>query len=177
MCIRDSNYDGADWESDISSSDAEEQVINKLPSLPKLSLVPNEAEVSGAQETPSSDSVKANSRNISLRSTSKSVNEDLDTLMNQISQEMTPKHDPVNNNSDNENSSANDEDVDMKVSKSGYFAALIDEKSEKRISFSDEEPEPNAEKEQIDASNSDKSVRDFSPGETHSIVHLSLIHI
>lgn len=165
------NYDGADWESDISSSDAEEQVINKLPSLPKLSLVPNEAEVSGAQETPSSDSVKANSRNISLRSTSKSVNEDLDTLMNQISQEMTPKHDPVNNNSDNENSSANDEDVDMKVSKSGYFAALIDEKSEKRISFSDEEPEPNAEKEQIDASNSDKSVRDFSPGETHSIVH------
>ncbi len=118
------NYDGADWDA-YSSNSEDEDNLDKQPPLPNAANLTNMKDEGSlvSLEPVSSNSKRSASRNTSVRSGNKSVNEDLDSLMHQISQEMTPQHSDPNVSSDMED----EFDSELKVSKTGYFAAYVED--------------------------------------------------
>ncbi|CDO93701.1 unnamed protein product [Kluyveromyces dobzhanskii CBS 2104] len=123
------NYDGADW--DASSSNSEDEDSTKdIPELPQVDSTEAQGdEKSSTLEPASSLCLRSDSQSVSMRSGSKSVNEDLDSLMHQISQEMSPRDEVNHTNSDSEDN--DEDDIDLEVSKTGYFAAYVqDEESD-----------------------------------------------
>lgn len=132
------SYDGGDWESYSSNSEGEEPTT-KLPALPKLNILPADSstgdEAAEATSPLSSGSMRIPSQSMSIKSTGKSVNDDLDSLMHEISKEITPKFAKHDVNSDTEELSQSidcaadddddDDEADLIVSKTGYFANYL----------------------------------------------------
>lgn len=117
------NYDGADWDA-YSSNSEDEGLTNNIPQLPQVYIPESNNIAKSSSPDPSIGTcLRSDSLNTSVRSGNKSVNDDLDSLMHQISQEMTAKDEDVNNTSDPED----EDDAELKVSKTGYFAAYVND--------------------------------------------------